>query len=213
MLTKIFAVLVLLSALSALLTGNVAALSEAVLSGAGRAVSLSISLCGMMCLWCGLLEVFRASGAVARLTRLLRPLLAFAFPGAVESGEGLDEIASNVAANLLGMGNAATPFGLAAMERLARAAPDRHTATPDMITLAVLNCSSLSCLPATLVTLRYAAGSARPAAILPAVWLVSLCCSAAAVLLCRLFGSLPEKRRKQRRKREPPPDRGGAVWT
>lgn len=187
MLGAVFAILILLSILSAAATGNLAALSDAALDGAARAVTLTLSLGGMMCLFGGVMRLLSAAGLLTRLTRLLRPLLAYVFPQAAKTGEGLDEISANLAANLLGVGNAATPFAIAAMEKLQKHNPAPDTATDDMVTLAVLNSSSVNLLPTTLIALRRAGGSLHAAAVLLPVWLVSAVCAVAAVLLSRLL--------------------------
>ena len=187
MLGAVFAILIVLSVVSAACTGNLSALSDAALDGAAKAVTLTLSLGGMMCLFGGIMRLLSAAGVLARLSRLLRPLLCHLFPQAAKTGEGLEEISANLAANLLGVGNAATPFAIAAMEKLQKHNPVPDAATDDMVTLAVLNSSSVNLLPTTLIALRRAGGSAHAAAVLFPVWLVSGVCAVAAVLSARLL--------------------------
>lgn len=192
----VFAILILASFLSAAAGGTVPALTDAILDGAAQAVTLTIALCGTMCLFSGVMRVLSATGALTRLARLLRPLLARLFPHAYQSGEGIEEICANLAANLLGMGNAATPFALAAMEKMQKAAPDPETASDEMVCLAVLNTAPISLLPATLLALRRASGSPQAAAVLLPVAAVSLAGTLFALLFCRLLRPLfPIKRR------------------
>lgn len=190
MLGKIFALLCLSSTVCALFTGRMEALSAAILSGAGGAVTLTLGLLGLMCLWCGMIKVFSGAGFLGRLSRLLAPLLRFAFPGVYKTGEGAEEICATLAANLLGMGNAATPFALCAMQKMKASMPAEGVVGDDMITFAVLNTAAFSLIPSGLIALRYAAGSAAPAAIILPVFLVSLPSSLFALLLCRLFARL-----------------------
>lgn len=188
MLGKIYGIICLLALLFGIWNGNAAALGGAVIDGAAGAVQVTLSLCGMMCLWCGMMEVLREAGAIRRLSRLLRPLLRLIFPRAAQTGEGLEEISANVSANLLGIGNAATPMALRAMERLQKHNPKPDRASAEQITLAVLNTASVSLIPANLLALRRAAGSPQPYAIMVPVWIVSVVCAALAVVLTRLFG-------------------------
>ena len=116
MLGKIFGVLCLIALIFGILTGNITQLGSAVLDGAANAVTVTLSLCGMMCLWCGMMRVLSEAGVIRRLTRLLSPFLKCFFPDAARTGEGIEEISANISANLLGIGNAATPFALRAME-------------------------------------------------------------------------------------------------
>lgn len=188
MLGKIYGIICLLALLFGIWNGNAAALGGAVIDGAAGAVQVTLSLCGMMCLWCGMMEVLREAGAIRRLSRLLRPLLRLIFPRAAQTGEGLEEISANVSANLLGIGNAATPMALRAMEQLQKHNPKPDRASAEQITLAVLNTASVSLIPANLLALRRAAGSPQPYAIMVPVWIVSVVCAALAVVLTRLFG-------------------------
>lgn len=188
MLGKIFGIICILALIFGIRNGNAEALGGAVLDGAAGAVQVTLSLCGMMCLWCGMMEVLTEAGAIRKLSRLLRPLLKRIFPQAAETGEGLEEISANVSANLLGIGNAATPFALRAMERLQKHNPHPEKASSEQITLAVLNTASVSLIPANLLALRRAAGSAHPYAVMLPVWIVSLTCAALAVVLTCVIG-------------------------
>ncbi len=186
MLGRIFSVLCILSFVSAALTGRLPLLSAAVLEGAARAVTLTLSLLGMMCLWCGVLSLLQASGVLARLCRLLMPILRRLFPTAAKTGEGIEEIAMSISANLLGVGNAATPFALLAMEKMQKANPKPDTATDDMVTLTVLSCASLNLLPTTLIAMRHAAGSESATAVLLPILCVSGLGAVLALFLARV---------------------------
>ena len=174
-----------------LVSGRIEAVGEAALSRCGEAVSLVLSLTGALCLWSGLMEVARRAGLTQKLAALFRPAAARLFPGLREDGETLGLIAMNVTANLLGLGNAATPLGLAAMGRMAEHCPPGRPATREMITLVVLNTCSIQLIPATVSALRLAAGSAAPMEILPPMLAgsaLSLAVSVGAGALCaRLF--------------------------
>lgn len=196
MLGKIFGVICILSLLGGILLGNSASLSNAVIDGASGAVSLTISLCGIMSLWCGVMRVFERAGLIKKIATLLSPIIRMFFPDAYRSGEGVGEISANIAANLLGIGNAATPLGLRAMEKLQKNNPDPLSASGDMITLAVLNTASLNIIPTTIIALRRAAGSSSPYSIIPPILICSFSCSAMALILCRLLRGAAHRRAK-----------------
>ncbi len=181
---KVSGVLMAVSLIAAIMGGRLEALSEAALAGCDKAVTVTLSLLGLMCLWGGIMGVAEASGFLGKLTHLLSPLLRRIFPEAWRRGKGISEIAAAMVANVLGVGNAATPLAVAAMEALA----DGHegdAASDDMVTFTVLGTAFPSFLPTTVIALREAAGSANPFDILPAVWICSTILSIFAILLAR----------------------------
>lgn len=151
-------------------TGNLAGLSGAVTEGASAAVTLALSLAGILCLWSGVLEVLRRAGAIDRLAKLLGPALRFLYPEYCENRQVMGEIAANVSANLLGLGSAATPTGIRAARGMDRG---DGVASDGMCTLIVCNTASIQLIPATVAAVRADAGAAAPFDILPAVWLAS----------------------------------------
>lgn len=154
--------------------GDVGLLTDGVLRGAAQAVELAFSLAGVMMLWMGLLALLEQSGLLCSLAGLLAPLLRRLFPELPPSSPALQCIALNFCANLLGLGNAATPFGLKAMSELQKLNPRPDIASNSMITLLLLNTSAVTLLPTTIIALRSAAGSANPAEIVPCCVLASL---------------------------------------
>ncbi len=189
MLGKIFGVICTISFVFALFCGNMAELADAVIDGAAEAVQITLSLLGMMALWCGVMRVAERAGAVRALSKLISPFLRMFFPTAYRTGRGIGEISASISANLLGIGNAATPLALSAMKKMQEDNPERSVASDDMITLAVLNSSSLSLLPTTLIALRRASGSAAPYEIIVPVWICSFVCSLLALVLTRAFSA------------------------
>ena len=187
MLGKVFGVITLVALAFGLLGGRGEAMAEGVLEGASRAVEVTLTLAGMMCLWCGVMRVLEEAGAVRRLARLLRRPLAFFFPDTAKSGEGAEEICANLAANLLGVGNAATPMALRALEKMQKNNPTPDVATGDMITLTVLNTCSVAVIPSTLLALRHAAGAARPFEVVLPIWICSFACALLGLMLTRLL--------------------------
>ncbi|MDD6032091.1 MAG: nucleoside recognition domain-containing protein [Oscillospiraceae bacterium] len=182
----LFPLLIFLSLFFGILTENMEAVSRAALESAGQAVALSLTLAGTLCLWSGIMKIADRADLTEKLVRLIAPLLRLLF-GRRLTPEASRAMAMNLSANLLGLGNAATPLGLAAMRELKKAAPEPNTATDEMILFTVMNTSSLQLIPTTVAGLRQAAGSAAPMEILPAVWLVSAASLAAAIGMAKLL--------------------------
>ncbi|MGN1047211.1 MAG: nucleoside recognition domain-containing protein [Eubacteriales bacterium] len=194
MLGKVFGVISLISIVFGVMSGNTSALGAAVLDGAQSAVTLTLSLCGVLCLWCGVMNVLREAGAVKRLAALLSPVLRIFFPDVWKSGEGKEEIAAGIGANLLGIGNAATPLALSALKKLKKSHIKRggapEVASRDMITLAVMNTSSANLLPTTILALRRSAGASNPFSVVLPIWICSCCGALFALCLCRACGKV-----------------------
>ncbi len=194
MLGKCFFIICIISITASAYTGNLSVLSDAVLEGASRGVELVLTMAGMMCLWCGIMEVFRTAGALEKVSRFLEPILKRIFPKAFSTGVGKEEIIAAVSANMLGISSAATPFALKAMEKLDAVNDTPHVAGDDMVTLAVLGCSSISIFPTTVITLRHSAGSVAPYSVVVPIWICSFICTAASLLMCHLTRRKNHKR-------------------
>ena len=169
----VWAVLVGISVICAAGTGNIRGLSGAVIQGAQRGVTLSISLAGSLCLWAGIGKVMEKLGLTAGLARLLRPGMVRLFPAAAEDSALAASLSANICANFLGLGNAATPPGMEAARRLAARSP--QVASDELCRLVVLNTASIQLIPANVAALRSSLGCSTPFDILPAVWITSLC--------------------------------------
>ena len=161
--------------------GRLTAVTAAALEGAGAAVELTLAMAGALCLWSGVLEVMARSGMADGLSRLLRPALRRLLPRAGDDSETLAALSANVSANLLGLGNAATPAGIRAAQRMAQGCGG--VASDELCRLVVLNTASIQLLPSTVAAIRAGLGCAAPLDILPAVWLSSAV-SVTAGLLC-----------------------------
>ena len=164
-----------LSLLFSLFTKNTAGVSEAVLEESFHAVELSIKLLGSLCFWSGMMKIAEKSGLSNALCKVLMPVLVFIFPSLKKEKKALGAISMNLSANLLGLGNAATPFGIAAMKELHRISGFSSAATAEMVCFVVMNTASLQLLPTTVAAIRLEHGVQNPLDILPAVWAVSLC--------------------------------------
>lgn len=177
-----------LSILCGLATGRGDLVAAAAVEGAQAAVELCVSIAGMLCLWTGVMEIMRRSGLAEGLSRLLRPVLSTLFPQVSGDRGVMDSISANVSANLLGLGNAATPLGIEAVRRMERKSPG--TASDAMCMLVVCNTASIQLIPTTVASVRAAAGSSSPFDILPAVWLASALSVGVGIAACKLFARI-----------------------
>lgn len=177
--------MVTLSLVFGLLSGSLDAVANAALEGARSAIELSLAMAGVLCLWSGVMEIMNACGLSAGLARLFRPLLRRLLPRASRDPETLAAVSANVSANLLGLGNAATPLGIRAARRMAKGCGG--VASDELCLLVVLNTASIQLIPATIASVRAAAGCKTPFDILPAVWLASVLSVAAGLTAARLL--------------------------
>ncbi len=193
MLNAIWAVLMLLAVFCAAATGNLTAVSKAAAEGAQSAVETALLLAGAMCLWLGLMNIAVHAGLTEKLSRCLMPLLRRLFPEYAAHRAVGEKIAMNLAANMLGMGNAATPLGLAAMDEMQKLS---HSDTPtgSMVLFVVMNTAAFQLLPSSVVTLRAAFGSENPYDIMVHIWFVSLGSLLTCILVCKLLERLQRKR-------------------
>ena len=190
--TWIWCGMVVLSLIFGILTGQMDAVADAAMEGAASAVDLGISMAGILCLWSGVMEIMNACGLSAGLARIFRPLLRRLLPQASRDQETLAALSANMSANLLGLGNAATPLGIRAARRMARGCGG--VASDDLCLLVVLNTASIQLLPTAIASVRSASGAQAPFDILPAVWLASLLSVTAGILMAKLLAALGRNR-------------------
>lgn len=171
--------------LCGLATGNGPAVAKGALDGAAAGVELCLSMMGVLCLWMGVMEVMERSGIARGLSRLLRAVIGWLYTDFAGDKKVMDAVSANLSANLLGLGNAATPLGLEASRLMAQRTPG--VASDGLCMLVVTNTASLQLIPTTVASLRSAAGSANPFDILPAVWLASAISVVVGVTAARVF--------------------------
>ena len=175
--------LLMLSLVFGCITGQLPAVSSAAMAGAQAAVELCLSMAGAICLWSGVMTLMDRCGLSRKLARLLRPVLRRLLPSASRDSETLTAVSANVSANVLGLGNAATPLGIRAATRMAEGCGG--VASDELCRLVVLNTASIQLLPTTVAAVRSAHGCAAPFDILPSVWLSSALSVAAGLLAAR----------------------------
>lgn len=181
----IWTVMVAAAIICGLATGQGEQVALAALEGAASGVELCLSMAGVLCLWMGVMEVMRRSGLAEGLSRLLRPVLGRLYPDFAHDKRVMDTVSANVSANLLGLGNAATPLGLEAARLMAQRTPG--IASDSLCMLVVCNTASIQLIPTTVASIRAAAGCTTPFDILPAVWLASAVALAVGLSAAKLF--------------------------
>ncbi len=194
MLGIIFSVLVVTAFVSAGASGNMSEVSAVLIEGANEAVNLSVSMLGVMCLWSGIIRVFDKAGITKLITRMISPLIRFIYPKTYKNRNAVNDIAADFSANLLGLGNAALPLGIKAMNKMRNDGlikPD--TANDEMIMFAVINTAPFQLIPATLIALRNAHSSNNPSEIMLPIWICSLLTTAFAVIICKILSRLTKK--------------------
>ena len=177
------------SVIFAVILGNGGQVAAAVPEGAQKGITLAVSLAGSLCLWAGAGKLMERIGLTQMLARLLRPVLHRLFPSAKEDPLVGASLSANICANLLGLGNAATPMGIVSAQRLAD--PKRPgIATDELCRLVVLNTASIQLIPANVAAVRVSLGCATPFDILPAVWVTSLCSAGLGITAAWLLGKV-----------------------
>ena len=198
MLNYIWAFMILIGVVYGAFTGKMAEVTNAALDSAGDAVSLCITMIGVMALWVGLMEIAQKSGLIAKLTRGIQPFISFLFPRIPKGHPAREYIATNLIANVLGLGWACTPAGLKAMEELAKLEEERGTAgyadesgrrvaSNEMCTFLILNISSLQLIPVNMIAYRSQYGSVNPAGIIAPAIVATFVSTAVAVVFCKMM--------------------------
>lgn len=179
--------MIFLGVLIGLLTGNGEVISKAIISSADSTVSLIIGLVGLMCFWCGVMKVAEKSGFTNKLAKILRPILKLIFKEAAKDEKALGAIVMNITANMMGLGNAATPFGIKAMQEMDRLNKEKGTASNDMSLFLVLNAACIQLVPSTVISIRAACGSSNPGAIIMPAVLASTIAAVMGGICCKIL--------------------------
>lgn len=185
----IFGFLILISVICGIVFGKGAELSQGIITGAEDSIELLLTMAGMLMLWSGIMEIASQGGITKVIGKILAPVLKKLFKNVPKNSKALNYISMNVSANLLGLGNAATPFGLSAMGELNKLGNNSHTATDDMVTFVVMNTASIQLIPTMVGSLRQSYGSTSPFSILPCVWISSACALGVGLILAKLIRS------------------------
>lgn len=183
MINKMWGFFIIIGIVFTIATGNIDSVNDTILTSAKSGVNMVLELIPILVLWSGIMKIAENSGLLNVITKFFQPVLGKLFPSLKKDGKALGYITSNIAANALGLGNAATPFGLKAMEEMQKENPDKDTATDAMVTFLVLNTGGVTIIPTTVIALRLMHESANPEEIIIPAILATVCSSVAGLLL------------------------------
>ena len=174
MLNIVWPIFIIISFSFAIFSGNLEKLNSSIFESTSDAINLSISLLGTICLWSGIMKIAEKTKLIKKLTRILNPLINFLFPELKNQEKIRNEIAMNMVANILGLGNAATPLGLKAMKSMQKENKKKDTLTDSMMMFLILNTASIQIIPTTVIAIRNSMGSSNPTAIVFPVWIATI---------------------------------------
>lgn len=187
MINYIWFIMIFFGILVGLITGNGEVISKAIVGSVDSTVQFIIGLVGLMCFWCGVMKVAEKSGLTQKLSKLLKPVLKLIFKEASKDEKALGAIVMNITANMLGLGNAATPFGIKAMQEMDRLNKDEGKASNDMALFLVLNAACIQLVPSTIISIRAATGSNNPGAIIVPAIIASTIAAVVGVISCKIL--------------------------
>ncbi len=194
MLNILWPVFILISFLYAIVKGNVEAINQSIFTSATSAVELSITFFGTLCLWNGIMKIAQETSFTEKLTKVLKPLIHFLFPECKENEKAKEEISMNMIANILGLGNAATPLGLKAMKTLQKENPKKDTVSYSMAMFIVMNTASIQLIPTTVIAIRNSFHSSNPTQILFPTWGATLAAFFTVVFVTKICIAIDKKR-------------------
>ncbi|RCX23214.1 spore maturation protein A [Fontibacillus phaseoli] len=187
MVNKIWLALILIGFIFAAIKGDINIVTQAAFEGAATGVTVCLGLISVLVFWLGIMKLAEDAGLVRAISKLLGPVVSYLFPDVPKDHPAMGFILSNMSANLLGLGNAATPMGIRAMQQLQELNPDKETASPAMCTLLALNTASITLIPTTLIAIRLNFHSANPAEIVGSTLLATAIATLAAILADRWY--------------------------
>lgn len=196
MLNLVWPIFIIISFSYAIFSGNLQNLNTSIFDSVEDAVNLSITMLGTMCLWSGVINVAKNTNIIKRMNTILKPIIKFLFPEIKENKKAQSEISMNMVANILGLGNAATPLGIKAMETLQEENKNKQELSNSMIMLIVINTASIQIIPTTIIAIRSSLGAENPTSIIVPVWIATVCAAIAGITITKLLIRYSNKREK-----------------
>lgn len=193
LLNILWPIFIIISFIYAIFFGNIENLNKSIFSSVEEAVNLSISLLGTMCLWSGIMQIARETTFVNKLSNLLAPVMKFLFPDVKKGSTIYQEISMNIIANLLGLGNAATPLGLKAMKSMQEENTEKDRLTDSMAMFIVINTASIQIIPTTVIAIRNSLGSENPTSIIFPVWIATICAAVCGIIAVKILIKVTRK--------------------
>ena len=191
----VWPIFIIISFSFAIFSGNLENLNASIFQSTTDAINLSINLLGTMCLWSGIMKIAENSSVIEKLTKILKPIINFLFPEMKNNKKVQKEISMNMIANIMGLGNAATPLGLKAMKTMQEENTKKDTLTNSMAMFIVLNTASIQIIPTTVIAIRNSLGSTNPTSIVFPVWIATICAAIAGITATKIFIKLGKKER------------------
>lgn len=187
MLNKIWPAFLIISFIYAILNGNIEEFNNSIFTSCAQTVDLILKLFGTMCLWNGLMKIVQETSLMKKLTKFISPLMKILFPKMKKEDKEYKEITINIIANLLGIGNAATPLGLKAMQTMQEKNPQKDKITDSMTMFIVLNTASIQLIPSTVIAVRASLGSVNPSQIIVPVWIATIAADVAGIVASKIL--------------------------
>lgn len=196
MLNKIWPVFLIISIIYAMFSGKIEDLNNSIFESAKNAVELTIALFGTLCFWNGMMQIAIKSSLVNTICKLLNPLIKFLFPQIKKGSKIHKEISMNIIANMLGLGNAATPLGLKAMQSMQEENEQKDTLSDSMVMFIIINTASIQIIPTTVIAIRNSLNSSNPSEIILPVWIATICAAIAAITMGKIIIKVGRKKKK-----------------
>ena len=187
MLNSIWPAFIIISFIFAVLTGKLNELNTAIFDSAASAVEMTITFFGTMCLWNGVMKIVQETSIMEKLTKIISPFMKFLFPKMKKEDKEYKEITINIIANVLGLGNAATPLGLAAMKTMQKQNKNKDTLSDNMAMFIVLNTASLQLIPSTVIAIRASLNSAEPCSIIFPIWCATIAADITGIVATKIL--------------------------
>ena len=187
MLNKIWPAFLIISFIYAILNGNIEEFNNSIFTSCAQTVDLILKLFGTMCLWNGLMKIVQETSLMKKLTKFISPLMKILIPKMKKEDKEYKEITINIIANLLGIGNAATPLGLKAMQTMQEKNPQKDKITDSMAMFIVLNTASIQLIPSTVIAVRASLGSVNPSQIIVPVWIATIAADVAGIVASKIL--------------------------
>ena len=187
LLNIIWPIFIIISVVYAFLSGNIENVSNGIFESAEEAVKLTLTFFGTLCLWNGIIEIAKQTTLMQKLAKFLRPFINFLFPEMKKNEEAYEEISMNMVANLLGLGNAATPLGLKAMKTMQKENTKKDTLSNSMAMFIVINTASLQVIPTNIIAIRSSLNSTSPSGIILQVWIATIVAATVGITATKLM--------------------------
>ena len=195
MLNSIWPLFIICSIIYGIMSGNLEQLNNSVFNGAQDAVTTTLTLLGSMCLWNGLMNIAEKTKFVDVISKIISPLVRILFPEIKENKKITHEVSMNMVANILGLGNAATPLGLKAINSMQKENKNKKELSNSMLTLIVINTASIQLIPTTVIAIRSSLGSSNPTNIIVPVWIATIIAAIVGIISSRIVIKLTDKKR------------------